>query len=354
MKVIQIIPMFGMGGAEIMCETLSYQLKKQGIGVIVVSLYDFKSAITERMEQAGIDIRYMKKKSGFDLSMIWKLRELFKKEAPDVIHTHLSSALYAVPASVGLVVKRIHTVHNIAEKELIKPVRWAYKFFYKHMGLIPVALSEQVKISIIEEYELEDTVVPVVYNGVDLSKCKEKVEYSIGERMKILHIGRFAEAKNHEGLLRAFRIFNEMYPESELWLVGDGALRSQIEAYVEENKLNKNVTFWGIQQEVYELLCSADVFCLPSIYEGMPMTIIEAMATGIPIVATRVGGIPDMVGDSESALLINVDVKELVDSLIMLINNAEKRAELGKQAKMQSKRFSAEIMGADYASIYKR
>ena len=95
MKIIQIMPEFGLGGAEIMCENLTYGLKKSGHTVIVVSLFDYHSPITKRMEQNNIDIRYMNKRSGLDLSMIFRLIKLFSKEKPDVIHTHRHVLQYA-------------------------------------------------------------------------------------------------------------------------------------------------------------------------------------------------------------------------------------------------------------------
>ena len=118
MKIVQIMPEFGLAGAETMCENLTYELIKLGHNVIVVSMYDYHSPITERLEKAGVDVRYLGKKPGLDFSMIGKIKKLLKKNKVDVIHTHRYCAQYAIPAAITAGVKlRVHTVHNIAEKE---------------------------------------------------------------------------------------------------------------------------------------------------------------------------------------------------------------------------------------------
>ena len=146
MKIIQIMPEFGLGGAEIMCETLTYGLKKYGHNVIVVSLFDYQSAITKRMKDHEIDIRYMNKHPGLDLSIIFKLVKLFREEKPDVIHTHRHVLQYAVPAAILAGVKRrIHTIHSVATKENNKIGRIFNKISFCACGVIPVALSSAVR-----------------------------------------------------------------------------------------------------------------------------------------------------------------------------------------------------------------
>ena len=226
MKIVQIMPNFGLAGAETMCENLVYELKKLGHTVTVVSMYDFRSAITERLENAGVDIRYLGKKRGLDISMIGKIKKVLKEIRPDVIHTHRYCPQYAMPAAILAGVKgRVHTVHNIAEKENGRAGRKFNKFFFKHCGMIPVALSELVKDSIVAEYGVPEEKIPVVYNGSDLSKCTSKTDFSVEGNFKLLHIGRFSEQKNHNALIAAFQSFHAVHPNSELWLVGDGEKR---------------------------------------------------------------------------------------------------------------------------------
>ncbi len=353
MRIIQIMPQFSLAGAETMCENLTYELRKLGHDVIVISMYDYHSAITERLEKAGIDVRYLEKKPGLDFSMIWKMEKIFKESKADVIHTHLYCAQYAIPAAILAKVRhRVHTVHNVAQKENGRLARKLNAFFFKHCSVVPVALSKLIQDSIVEEYHIKKEKVPVILNGIDLSKCKPKEDYSADGNFKILHIGRFSEEKNHIGLINAFQLFHNKYRKSELWLIGDGEKKADIENHVRDNKLESAVKFLGLQSDVYGFLHDADIFALPSNYEGIPMTLIEAMGTGLPIVATSVGGVPDMLTNSKSALLINNDVEMIANALEQYYLNADMRKLHGQKAKERSILFSSTTMAKDYERVY--
>lgn len=354
MKIIQVMPAFGLGGAEIMCENLTYALRNLGHDVIVVSMYDYYSAITERMENAGIDIRYLGKKRGLDISMIGKMRRIFMEEKPEVIHTHLYTMKYAIPAAIlSGVKKRIHTIHSVAQKENGPAARRLNKLFYKVANVVPVALSETVQETIKKEYRIEKSKIPVIFNGIDLSRCKVKEDYTVKGRLKILHIGRFSEAKNHIGLMKAFGMFHEEYPNSTLQLIGDGETRGHIEEYVREHGLSDSVEFLGLQSDVYGFLHDADIFTLPSLYEGIPMTLIEAMGTGLPIVATAVGGIPDMLKDGENAILTALDAEEIGKAFLRYAKDENLRRLHGEKAKERSALFSAQSMAQSYLEVYR-
>lgn len=352
MTIVQVIPMFGLAGAEIMCENLIYELINLGHSVTVISMYYYKSAITERLENKGVDIRYLGKKKGLDLSMIRKIRKVLKEVKPNVVHTHLYSAEYAIPASMQVGVNcLVHTVHNIAEKENRSMARKLNKFFFKHCHVIPVALSELIRDSIVCEYKLSKDKIPVIFNGIDLSKCIQKTDYSVNGNFKILHIGRFSDQKNHIGLIKAFKLFHDKHADSELWLIGDGEKKTEIEKYVADNELISSVKFLGLQSNVYGYLHDADIFTLPSNYEGIPMTLIEAMGTGLPIVVTAVGGVPDML-DEKSALLVNVNDSAIAVAYEKYYLNKELRICHGISAAGLSKRFSSREMASRYCEFY--
>lgn len=353
MKVIQVIPNFALAGAETMCENLIYQLIKRGHEAVAVSLYTTHTAITDRLAQNGVKVYYLDKKVGFDFSVFRKLSKIFKKEKPDVVHTHLHVTKYVVPLLIGKKIKRVHTVHNVAQKESGKSGRVLNKFFFKNCRTVPVALSDLVQDSICKTYKIKPEKVPVVFNGIDLDKCIPKTDYRSGEKIKILHIGRFYEQKNHVGLIKAFARFHESFPHSVLQLIGEGEKRQEMEDLVKELSLTKHVEFLGLQTNVYGYLHDADVFTLPSLYEGIPITLIEAMGTGLPIVATNVGGVPDMLKDGESGLLTEVDEEKIAQAFLEMAKDEDLRKRLGEQAKAASVAFSAEQMTEKYLEIYK-
>ncbi len=353
MKILQIIPYFCFGGAETMCETITCALKKQGHTVTVVSLYAERTPISRRMEEQGIPILYLDKKLGMDVSMVPKLVKIMKRERPDVVHTHLDVVKYAALAAKLTGVKKcIHTVHNVAEKEAEGLARKINRAYFSMDWATPVALSPEVQRTISDTYGLPLKKIPVICNGVDLSRCIPKETYEVGETVTFLHIGRFNEQKNHVGLLEAFQKIYQSHPQCHLKLLGDGELREDMEIYAKELGIADAVQFLGSQNNVYPYLQDADIFLLPSHYEGMPMTIIEAMGTGLPIVATRVGGVPDMIAHGESGLLTEVNMDAVAEACFDLLADEALREKLGRNAKAASRRFSAEFMAEEYAKIY--
>ena len=352
MKILQVIPYFCFGGAETMCENLTYALKAQGHQVTVVSLYHERTPISERMEAAGVRILYLDKKLGLDLSMIPKLAKILSQEKPDVVHTHLDVIKYAVAAARLKGIRRcVHTVHNVAEKEAEGRLQKIINGTYFRLGWsVPVALSPEVKRSILSFYGLPGDRVPVIYNGVDLSRCRIKEDYAGGRRL--LHIGRFNEQKDHRGLLDAFVRIRKEIPDMSLDLIGDGERMEDIRSYARQLGLEGSVRFLGSRSNVYPHLREADIFLLPSKYEGMPMTIIEAMGTGLPIVATAVGGVPDMLTNEESGLLTARSPEAVAEAVLRLARDEELRQRLGRRAKQESRRFSAEHMARCYCDVY--
>lgn len=356
MKILQVIPYFCFGGAEIMCENLTYALKDQGHEVTVVSLYNEHTPISERMEAAGVKILYLDKKLGLDISMVKKLADIMKQERPDVVHTHLDVIKYAVlAAKLAGVKKCVHTLHTVAHKEAEGRLQKMINTMYYRLGWsVPVALSPEVQETIVSFYQLEKQAIPVIYNGVDLSKCIVKEDYKAADPVKLLHVGRFDVPKNHAGLLRAFQKLIAVYPRCCLHLVGDGDLRREIEQLADSLGLTSQIVFHGMQSNVYPYLHDADLFVLSSIYEGNPMSIIEAMGTGLPIVATEVGGIPDMVEKEETALLVPCEEDALCEACLTLIQDQALREKLGRNAKKDSQRFSAGYMAEQYCKVYKQ
>lgn len=353
MKIAIIIPVLDLGGAETMCENLAYSLEKYGNQVLIVSLYTRETAITSRLIKKGVQVVFLDKKSGFDGLLFIRLAKLLKREKVDVVHTHIYSIKYGIIAAILAGVKtRVHTVHNVAEKEAGKSARKLNAFFFKYCKVVPVALSELVQASIEKEYAIPKESIPVAYNGIDLSNCIKKGSYSFDGEFVILNIARFFEQKNHAGLIEAFAKFNKKYPKSRLWLIGDGELKDDIINRVKNENLTDKVDFLGLKSDVYPYLNRADAFVLSSNYEGIPMTLIEAMGTGLPIVATCVGGIPDMLTDEESALIKKVSSDAIAEGLERIFLSDKLREYLGNNAMTESIRFSADTMAKNYLNIY--
>ena len=352
MKIVQVMPDFGLAGAETMVENLSCGLAAEGCDVLVISFFDLHTAITERIENRGIKIKYLGKKRGFDPSIISKMRKIIKAYQPDVIHTHRYVLPYAFLASMGFKAKRVHTVHNVAQKEQTKVGKNINRVLFRYFNVVPVALSKEIQRTIQEVYGLPDNRIPVVFNGIDLSRCIVKESYARKDTFTVLHIGRFMDVKNHELLLRSFARFKGQHSDARLQLLGDGELKENMMQLAGQLNITDAVEFAGLQSNVYPWLHNADVFIRPSKFEGMPMTLIEAMGTGLPIIASNVGGIPDMLSSQKEALLIEPKEEKIIEALEMVYSDAKKREYWGRNALQRSSLFSSQAMARKYLQLY--
>lgn len=351
-RILQITPDLDLAGAETMCEALTIELaKKNENEIAIICFYSRETEITKRLEKIGIKIYYLNKKNGFDFSTILKMKKVINEYKPTIVHTHryaLEYAYLAIKLSKYKNVKIVHTIHNIANKESTSGGISFRKKFMSKKQVTYVGITEIVKESICELYNISSDTVPVIYNGINLKKCIRKNNYKTCK--KILHVGRFFEQKNHKFLIQIFEQLLKKDQEFELYLVGDGENKNEIESYVKENKI-KNVFFVGTVSDSYEIMNKSDIFILPSKWEGMPMTIIEAMGTGLPVIAANVGGIPNMIDNGENGYIVS-DMEEYVNIILKLKSDDKLREKIGKSAIKKAEMFSSQTMAEKYEKIY--
>lgn len=353
MKIVQVMPEFGLAGAERMAEALTLELIRKGHDVKIISLYDYHSAITDNLERKDVQIFYLNKKTGLDLSMVLKLVRILRKIKPDVVHTHRYVCEYVIPAAIlANVKKRVHTVHNMADKESLPKL--LQKFFYYNCHVTPVSISPRVQESIQNYYHLKQSQIPMVFNGIDLKCCKNKKTYEKKDRLNFLHVGRFSEQKNHMCLLEAFERFHKKYSDTTLTMVGQGILFEEVSKAVEQKKLTDAVFLLGQINDILSKYENYDVFVLPSKYEGMPITLIEAMGCGMPIIATDVGGVSDMICNEISGLLCYPEVDSIINAMEKMYLDEELRKSLGIQARNRAQIFSVENMAKEYIAVYQQ
>ena len=347
MKIMQVIPELQMGGAERFCEELTYTLMALGHQVLVVSLYSTETVLSKRMESAGVQMRYLGKKGGLDGSCLRRLRSHIRAFEPDAIHAHQYALKYAVLASVGMRRRVVYTVHTLAGKETDRPLN---RVLFACGGAVPVSLSEEVRRTVIAQYHLPEERCPVIYNGIPLERCMPVEDYGAGKPMRVVHVGRFAQVKNHRCIVEAAKLLPR--GQFHFLFLGEGELLPEIRDMVSAAGLADAFTFFGLSDNVYPHLRESDVFILPSLWEGMPITIIEAMGTGLPIVASDVGGIRDMIEDNVNGLLIEPEPRALADALRRLAADVSLRERLGKSALAASERFSIEATARAYIKLY--
>ena len=355
-RVMLVIQSLRVGGAETMVESLSYALLRQGCAVLVVVLQSGETFLTERMRKKGVDLRILGKRPGLDLSVFSRLAAIMRDFQPDVVHSHLPNQQYVVPAATKAHVGNlVHTVHNMAEKETRSNLkRMLSRRYYRNGSVVPVALNEVTKRSVEDVYGLDASQVAIVANGIDLEAYEPKRDYSLSDPTRICHIGRFEEQKNHAALVDAAAQLKADGFDAVFDLYGVGSLMEEIKDAVAKKGLEGEFSFHGLTDNVPDALGKADLFVFPSVYEGMPMVLAEAMAAGLPIVAAAVGGIPDMLKDGENALLCDADAASVVSAIERLLSEESLRKSLGMAARERAADFSSDSMARAYLDIYKR
>ena len=355
-RVMLVIQSLRVGGAETMVESLSYALLRQECAVLVVVLQSGETILTERMRKKGVDLRILGKRPGLDLSVFNRLAAIMRDFQPDVVHSHLPILQYVVPAArKAHVGNLVHTVHNMAEKETRSNLkRLLSRRYYRNGSVVPVALSEVTKRSVEDVYGLDASQVAIVANGIDLEAYEPKRDYSLSDPIRICHIGRFEEQKNHAALVDAAAQLKADGFDAVFDLYGVGSLMEEIKDAIAKKGLEGEFLFHGLTDNVPDALGKADLFVFPSVYEGMPMVLAEAMAAGLPIVAAAVGGIPDMLKDGESALLCDADAASVVSAIEKLLSEEGLRKSLGMAARERAANFSSDSMARAYLDIYKR
>jgi glycosyltransferase involved in cell wall biosynthesis len=361
-RVLHVLPNFGLGGAERMAMHLLLHLDRSRYEVAAVSLYDPQGTdIEAQLEQAGVKVWFLGKRLGFDPRMYGRLGRVIGEFKPDVVHTHLYVIRYLLPWILGHGTRVwVHTVHTVAEKEVDRVGQWVHRLAFR-MGVVPVAIAEEVAQSIKRVYGL--TSVPLIPNGIPLSLYTLNEEASRAWRSQegyredellFVSVARLSPQKDPLGLLRAFAIAASHVSGLRLLLVGDGPLRSEVEDQVRRMGLDEQVRFLGVRMDVPAILATADVFVLSSHWEGNPLSIMEAMAAGKPVIATAVGGVPELVENGVSGILVPPRTPDaLAEAMILLAREAVLRRKMGEVARQRAlERFGVDRMAREYERLY--
>lgn len=355
-NIFLIIPTLGVGGGEKLVIDLAKNINKNKFKVNILVLFPKFNTIYEKNIEKSKDVNliYLNKKKGIDVRVMFKIVRLFKEYKPDVVHTHLNVMAYILPATILNKVRlRFHTVHSIAQEEAKGISRLVMKLAYKFFNFTPIAICETVKKTIQETYKISED-IPCIYNGIDIDIFKYSNDIKKNnESINLINIGTLYHVKNHELLIEAFYEVQKNYPNITLEIVGDGELRSILERKIKKYKLKEKIILKGYLENVSKELKKSDIYVMSSNYEGLPLSILEAMACGLPIIATNVGGIPEVVTNNKNGILVDVgNKKQLIDALRKIIYDYNLRSIMGKFSLEMSKKYNIQNMTSEYEKLY--
>jgi glycosyltransferase involved in cell wall biosynthesis len=362
LRVLQLVPSLRTGGAERVVADLARQLRWLGHTVAVASMFGPLATRLERdLEADGVPVLFLGKRPGLDLRMCLRIARTLRAFRPDVVHTHHYALRYALPAvATSARCRFVHTVHNLARFEIDRPSRLLQSVAYRRR-VVPVAIGEAVARSFEEEYgRPPGQVIPNGIRVVEFSApagARERVRASLAippGAPTFVCVGRLQEQKNHAGLVRAFASERLRARGAYLLLAGDGELRAALERRVEAAGLRDRVRFLGVRSDVPSVLAAADAFVLASSWEGNPLSVMEAMAAGKPVVAAAVGCLPELVARGAGRLVPPGDEPALEAAMHELASDAALARRMGAAAaRVAVERFDHAVMARAYERLYR-
>lgn len=325
-------------GMEMVIARLAHKLVARGHEV-GITCTEYVGDLGEALADRGFEIGLAPLPGMRTILFPHELERRLRERRPDVVHVHSGVWLKAARAAARAGVPRvIHTIHGLLDREpwhgpLL--MRWAARY----TDAI-AAVSRPLVVYLRDVVHVPNGKVIYLPNGIDTSvfspakgdgRLRRHFRLS-DDRFIIGHVGRFAPVKNHALLIEAFARLHARRPASFLVLIGDGDLRPEIEARIAGLGLRDHVGLYGLADDPGPLYRDLDLFVLPSLAEGTSMSLLEAMATGLPVVATRVGGNPDLVADT-GILVPSGDASALADAMERVIDRPEEGRALGAAAR---------------------
>jgi len=339
--IVHMIDELPRDGAEMLLLDLM-RLRQPGFRYVVVCLIR-GGALEEEFTRIGIPVVIFGRRHKLDVGLVVRLASWLKREKAAVVHTHLFTAdtygrLAARLAGVPVV---FSTVHNI-----VNPWKGGFRKMidrlFARMSTGVIGCSEEVAQTLATRDKIPANRLRAIPNGIDLQKFTQvsgagvRAEFGLPESRQLIGVvGRLHPQKGHDDLFRALAAMRRARAgQLSCLVVGTGELQAQLHDQVAELGLERCVVFTGMRTDVPRLVAALDVFIMPSRWEGLPIALLEAMASSKPVLCTRVGGIPDVVHEGDNGLLIEPgDAPALQARLEWLLDDAAARQRLGQRAR---------------------
>jgi len=354
MKILHIINSFEGGGAERLLLQLHEISLNQNINSHALSLMSSSANGLHNTSSLNLDNPYR-------VLALFKLYSFLKQpfwRDLDIIHVHLFPAQLFVPIVLKLLnlhARLITTEHSTSNRRrstnLGKAVdKFLYTFYTKVVCISAgtSTLLHQWQPQIADKLE-------VIHNGINHSEYSSNVEERPHHKAPIIvSVGRLVKLKNFEAAIQALNSLSDR--SFEYWILGSGPLETDLKSLVKSLGMESKVKFLGFRQDIPDLLRQADIFLLPSLWEGFGLAVVEAMAAGLPVVVSNVPGLQEVVPqESQAGFLVDPSSpNDIAAALDKLLKDPDLRSRMGKNAQLQAAQFDIQITALEYLNLYNR
>lgn len=369
--IAHVIYRLDMGGLENGLVNLINRIPAERFRHAIICLTDY-SEFRQRIQRNDVPVFALGKPAGNSPVTHFKLWRLLKRLRPDIVHTrNLAGLEGALPAALAGVPVRIHGEHgrDMGDLDGSNLRRQRLRRLFKPFVHQYIALSKDLERYLRDQIQVSPAKVTQVYNGVDTElfyparDTREPLpnpDFAPPGAFVIGTVGRMQAVKDQLTLARAFVLLLRMVPQVErrlrLVMVGDGPLREQVAGILGQAGAGKLAWLAGERDDVPQLMRGLDLFVLPSLAEGVSNTLLEAMASGLPVVATAVGGNPELVDDGRTGRLVPAaDPQALALAIREYVVNPEMAKRQGSAARrITEQRFGLDVMVKKYIDLYDR
>ncbi len=362
MKILHVVETLHVGGLERVVIDLAKEQIIRGAQCGIVCLFE-KGALANEIEAEGIPVQTCSKNSGLDMAAIKRLARFIQDFQADVVHTHnVTCNYYAAMALMNNAkVSLVNTRHGIGDMPRRK--NWLYGLSLLRTSCA-VGVCDATSNMLRRQFPVFSRKIVTVRNGIVLEAYQEcnktshlwlsKLMGLPEDSLLVAIVARLSAVKNHSMLFHAFQKVLEVVPTARLVVIGDGELRPALESEVRQMGIEEEIIFLGDRRDVPSLLSGVDVFALSSMEEGYSISLLEACASALPIVATDAGGNAEIVRHKENGLLVeNGDAGSFADSIIAILRSAGKRQKYGSNSRAWIEREGAvQGMCRRYEDIY--
>jgi len=357
LRIVYVIESLEFGGAEKVAVDLANEMATRHEVTIccVKRLGDLASDVDRR-----IRVLCLEKRDGNDLRLPFRLARIAACPRADVLHTHewgvfLEGALAGALSRTPVLVHTVHGPYTAYapgwRSRFKRSMRHALERIAARRFSALVTVSDSIQEYIGRDIRIDSRRVRTIHNGIRVD-VSSGIPSRSARTTTFISVGRLARIKNHGMMIRALGACGD--PRARLVLVGDGPERLSLEALARELGLGDRVSFLGFRRDVDRLLASSIAFLVSSDHEGISVAVLEAMRAGLPVIGTRVGGMPETVLDGKTGVLVpKGDVAAMARAMRRLLESSEQCARYGREGRqLQAAEFSIDRMVARYEQIY--